>query len=72
MNAEGQKLPQSDFIASQTVLRQMARDEKPIYMAGGIAGQCYNGRHWSIGVYIDGALAAEVRVASTPTSDIRT
>ena len=37
MNDRGQNLPQSDFRASQTVVRQVARDGKPIYMASGIA-----------------------------------
>ena len=37
MNDRGRSLPQSDFRASQTVVRQVAKEGKPIYMAGGIS-----------------------------------
>ncbi|PYV82710.1 MAG: hypothetical protein DMG05_27655 [Acidobacteria bacterium] len=37
MNDRGQNLPQSDFKASQTVVRQVAKDGNPVYMARGIA-----------------------------------
>jgi len=37
MNDRGQNLPQSDFKASQTVVRQVAKEGKPVYMARGIA-----------------------------------
>jgi signal transduction histidine kinase len=39
MTGMGQSLPQSDFTASRSVVRQVAREGKPIYMAGGIAGE---------------------------------
>ncbi len=38
MTGEGQCLPQSEFRASRSVVHQVAREGKPIYMAGGIAG----------------------------------
>src|SRR5215831_11155755 len=39
MTGKGQSLPQSDFTASRSVVRQVAHDGRPIFMAGGIAGE---------------------------------
>jgi signal transduction histidine kinase len=38
MNEQGQQLRQSEFSASRSVVRQVVGNGKPIYMAGGIAG----------------------------------
>lgn len=39
MNEQGQQLRQSEFSASRSVVRQVVGNGKPIYMAGGIAGE---------------------------------
>jgi signal transduction histidine kinase len=39
MNERGEQLRQSEFSASRSVVRQVANNGKPIYMAGGIGGE---------------------------------